>query len=638
MRAGRCIVLPSLDALPAAAREERALLEPQGIRSLIALPLFWQGHFWGFIGFDHVSGPRSWSSDDVIVLGLFANAFAQGLQRRRLDARLGLAAVVLRDAQEGIFATDASRRVIEVNPMFCQITGVDPEHVEGRSLTDVLGPAIDETVWSAVAEAGVWRGELDYLRPDGQRCWLRMTLSTVGAARDKGDAVVGVFADITPLRAQELRLQQMAYYDALTRLPNRSLLADRIQQALARSRRTGSGLAVCLLDLDRFKPVNDEHGHADGDRVLIEVGTRLHRLVRDNDTVARLGGDEFVLLLPDLHHPDECDRVLARVQKALAKPFVLADGTAVELSASIGVRTAPPLPDDADTLLREADQALYIAKREGRARIHRFDAEDARLEQQRSMRVNEVAEAIRRDGMCLHFQPIVDLKTGRASHLEALVRWQMPDGDLAPPGDWLPVIEHTPVIVDLGRWVLREALDACNRWQSAFPGLGVSVNVSARELCSQVFATDVAGALARHPGLPPGRLLLEVTESAPMSALPAALASMNACRALGVEFALDDFGTGYSSLTYLKLLPVSAVKLDRSFIAHLDENPDDQRIVSGIVQLVEGSGLRVVAEGIETAAQAREVLAAGCRLGQGFWLARPAPEDAVLEGLVTSSR
>jgi diguanylate cyclase (GGDEF)-like protein/PAS domain S-box-containing protein len=644
MVAGRDIVLASLADLPPQALEERALLEPQGIQSLLALPLSWRGRFWGLAGFDHVSRQRSWTSDEVAVLRLVVSAFAQGFERRRLDARLGLASTVFEHAQEGIFVNDAQQRVLDVNPTFSEITGLAARSVIGQPLSSLLPAIAADEIWRTVAAAGLWRGELEHLRPDGVRRHLRITVSAVRDLSDGVSAHVGVFSDITELREQAQRLRELAYHDPLTQLPNRALLADRMRQALVQARRTGEVLAVALLDLDGFKPVNDTHGHAAGDSVLVELAQRLGAVLREGDTVARMGGDEFVLLLPGLQSAADGQALMERVMAEIERPITLGTGTPLRMTASIGLRTVPPAPEDADTLLREADQALYTAKREGRARIYRFDAEDERLALQRQARVADIARALAEGEMRLHFQPVVDLRTGRAVRAEALVRWARPGGALVPPGEWLPLIEHTPLIVRLGEWVLATALRACAAWQAADPGVGVSVNVSAQELCDPDHSVRLAAALAREPSLSPALVQLEVVESAPMSALPAAMATMRACNALGTSFALDDFGTGYSSLAYLKTLPVSVVKIDRSFVFGLasgqgsEGRPGDRRIVQGIVELVGGYGLTAVGEGVETAAQARELLAAGCTLGQGYGICRPVEAEGFVAWLLQPQR
>lgn len=633
MSAGRDVVLSSLDDLPPEAASERALLEPQGIQSLLALPMRWRGRFWGLAGFDHVSRQRRWTRDEVAVLRLVVSAFAQGFERRRLDARLGLASTVFRHAQEAIFVTDGEHRVLDVNPTFSEITGVPAEAAVGRLQSELMPPTGAAEIWRTAQDTGLWRGELEHVRPDGVRCELRVTVSAVRDDTGRCSGFVGVFSDITQLRVQEQRLRELAFHDPLTQLPNRALLADRMRQALAQTRRSGELLAVALLDLDGFKPVNNAHGHAAGDRVLIELARRLTAALREGDTVARLGGDEFVLLLPGLRSTASADALIQRVMCEIERPVAVDASTELRLSASIGLRIVPPLPEDADTLLREADQAMYHAKREGRARIHRFDVDDERLALQRPARIADIARALDGGEMRLHYQPVVDLRSGRTVHAEALVRWARPGVGMVPPGEWLPLIEHGALIVRLGEWVLATALRACAAWQAVAPGVGVSVNVSAREICDPSHTARVAAALAREPALAPSLLQLEVVESAPMSALPAALATMRGCTELGARFALDDFGTGYSSLAYLKTLPAAAVKIDRSFVAGLghgtghDGPQGDRRIVQGIVELACGYGMATIGEGVETEAQARELLAAGCELGQGYGILPPVEEE-----------
>jgi diguanylate cyclase (GGDEF)-like protein/PAS domain S-box-containing protein len=639
MRQGRAVVLHGLDDLPPEAAVERALLEPQGIRSLLALPMIWRGRFWGMTGFDHVRSAHVWSRDETTVLRLVANAFAQGFERRRLDARLGLASTVFEHAREGIFVTGRDDRVLDVNPTFCAILGTDPGRAIGQP-HHVLLPALDRgDVRRALHEDGLWRGEFEHTRADGSRLCLHITLSAVRDGPGEVNGAVGVFSDVTQLREQARRLRELAYHDPLTQLPNRALLADRMRLALAQARRTGEALALGLLDLDGFKPVNDHHGHVVGDQVLLELARRLSAVLREGDTVARLGGDEFVLLLPGLQSGGDGLMLMQRVLAEVERPIEIDGQVSLRMSASIGLRVVPPVPEDADTLLREADQALYIAKREGRARIHCFDVDDARDTLQRKARVAEIAQALEAGQMRLHYQPVVDLRSGRTVRAEALVRWARPGGALVPPGEWLPLIEQTPLILPLGQWVLATALRDCAAWQADAPGVGVSVNVSARELCDPGQGRRVSAALAAMPALAPALLQLEVVESAPMSALPAALTTMRECLALGVRFALDDFGTGYSSLAYLKTLPVAAVKIDRSFVGGLGTGgpagspAGEGRILQGIVDLIAGYGLEAVAEGVETDAQASALQAAGCTLAQGYGILPPVDVAALRQWL-----
>ena len=637
LRAGRAINLTSLDDLPPDATAERGILEPQGIRSLLVLPLVWRGNLDGFAGFDHVRGERRWTEEEIEVLRVVVSSFAQGFERRRIDEQLELAASVFRNAHEGIFVTDAQERILEVNPTFTEITGYPRDEVLGRTPNLLSsgrhGPDFYEAMWGAINSNGLWRGELWNRRKDGTLYLERLTVSAVRDASGRVERYVGVFGDITRLREQAERLEQLAYQDALTKLPNRALLGDRMEQALAQARRGGSMLAVGYLDLDLFKPVNDRHGHAAGDRLLVEMAQRLKGTLRSGDTVARLGGDEFVVILPGLRSREECEALVDRLLRAVAEPYEVADGHVATMSASIGIRLVPPDDADADTLLRQADQAMYAAKQEGRGRAHFFDAERDRQVVMRRDQIARVGRGIAEREMVLHFQPVVDLRSGMVRFAEALVRWRRPDEGMLPPGEWLSAIEETPVVAELGDWVLDEALRRCGAWGAIGLCGGVSVNVSAFELRDQAFPDRVRRALDRHPGVHPSWLKLEVLESAALADIAAVTATMDACRAMGVEFALDDFGTGYSSLTYLKRLPATTLKIDRSFVANMLEDAGDRAIVTGVVELARVFDRASVAEGVESTAHVEALRELGCDMGQGYGIAPPMPADAFTDWL-----
>jgi diguanylate cyclase (GGDEF)-like protein len=379
--------------------------------------------------------------------------------------------------------------------------------------------------------------------------------------------------------------------------------------------------------------VNDRHGHAAGDRLLVEMAQRLKGTLRSGDTVARLGGDEFVVILPGLHSREECEALVDRLLRAVAEPYEVADGHVSTMSASIGIRLVPPDDADADTLLRQADQAMYAAKQEGRGRAHFFDAERDRQVVMRRDQIARVGRGIVEREMVLHFQPVVDLRSGMVRFAEALVRWRRPDEGMLPPGEWLSAIEESPVVAELGDWVLDEALLRCAAWGAIGLCGGVSVNVSAFELRDPAFPDRVRRALGRHPGVHPSRLKLEVLESAALADIAAVTATMDACRAMGVEFALDDFGTGYSSLTYLKRLPASTLKIDRSFVSNMLEDAGDRAIVTGVVELARVFDRASVAEGVESTAHVEVLRELGCDMGQGYGIAPPMPADAFTDWL-----
>lgn len=639
LRGGRAINLATLDDLPPGATAERALLEPRGVQSLLVLPVAWRGRLDGFVGIEHVRWPHRWTDEEVGVLRLIVTSFAQAFERRRLDATLQMANTVFQNAQEAIFVVDRDRRLVDVNPTFTAITGLARSELRGTPFTQLLSERHDAAfvaaLWESVDAQGYWRGELWHRRRDGDVRLLRLTLSAVQGELRASPQYVGVFSDVTRLREQAERLEQMAYHDALTKLPNRVLLADRLQQALAQGRRTGRLLAVCYMDLDHFKPVNDTYGHDAGDRLLVEMARRLTAVLRAGDTVARLGGDEFVVLLPGLQSMAECEQLVERLLGCLQAPFAIGDGVQVTLTGSIGVRVVTSAGGDPEALLRDADQALYAAKEGGRGQAHYYDpALDQELVHRRDQ-IARISTGLQADEMALYYQPIVQLDSGAVFAVEALVRWDRRDLGLLPPSEWLSLIEDHELIGRVGAWALDAALAQGARWRAAGAPVAVHVNVSALELRDPGFVERVRGALARHPGFPADGLRLEVVEAATMQDVGTVAGVMEAVAAQGVQFALDDFGTGYGSLTYLRRLPARTIKVDRSFVGQMLDRPEDRAIVQGVLGLAQAFDRHAIAEGVETHAHARALLKLGCTMGQGYGIAPPMPVgemDAWLQG------
>jgi diguanylate cyclase (GGDEF)-like protein len=483
-----------------------------------------------------------------------------------------------------------------------------------------------ETMWQDLIRQGSWRGEVWNRRKD---CNVIAEILQIASVRDAAGQVshyVGTFSDITDLKETQTRLERAASFDGLTGLPNRALLTDRLRQAQSHSRRRGTLLAIGFLDLDGFKPVNDHMGHEAGDRLLREVASRLEGAVRAGDTVARIGGDEFVLLLTDLHQKEEAAVTLERVLHHLASPYQI-EGQRVQISASIGVTIYPHDDGDADTLLRHADQAMYRAKQEGRNRFHFFDTAQDEQIQLSAAQQQRLRQALANGEFRLHYQPKIDMGDGRLAGVEALVRWQHPERGLLPPAAFLPAIEHHDLICDLGEWVLGEALRQRDEWAAQGLALTVSVNIGARHFLKPDFVPRLKALLGQHPDLPAGALELEIVETAAFDDLEAMVDVVLGCRALGVRFALDDFGTGYSSLTYLKLLPADVLKIDRSFVFEMLLDKEALAIVEGIVSLARAFQHDIIAEGVETVEHGTLLLRLGCRLAQGYGIARPMPGD-----------
>jgi diguanylate cyclase (GGDEF)-like protein len=450
---------------------------------------------------------------------------------------------------------------------------------------------------------------------------------------DAGGAFIGyrgVGREITEQKTAELRLDRLAHYDMLTGLPNRALLHDRMRQAMARADRERTLLAVMFLDLDRFKEINDSLGHAAGDEVLKEAARRLQSCLRSTDTVARPGGDEFTVLLEDVHHVDEVSAVARKILDAFAEPAEVA-GHELHLSTSIGVTLYPLDDQDADTLLKNADIAMYQAKQEGRNNFQFFAADmGARTERHADLRLR-LHHALERGEFALHYQPQVALAGGGIFGVEALLRWNDAELGPVPPGQFIPVAEEMGLIVTIGDWVLREACRQCKLWLEAGLGpLRVAVNLSPRQFRQRKLARRI-GEILRETGLPAACLEIEITEGIVMKHAERAITTLTELNRLGVQIAIDDFGTGYSSLAYLQRFPVHVLKIDQSFVQAIRGGTDEAAIVNTVIHLAKLLGLKALAEGVETAEQREYLRAHGCDAFQGFLSCKPQPAQHIGE-------
>jgi diguanylate cyclase (GGDEF)-like protein/PAS domain S-box-containing protein len=561
--------------------------------------------------------------------------------RRRAQERQRLSVSLFQHLHEGLLITDADLRVLDANPAYTQILGVPRDELIG-SVPSLLRPAPPDPVarqqrtrmWDALRAHGSWRGELLERRRSGESCTLQATISTVQGPGGDLRYHVLVISDISEQTAQREKLQRQAHFDELTRLPNRARLSQLLDEAMASADRDGYLLVVCYLDLDRFKPVNDRFGHAAGDRLLAELAGRLRSALRSrgtwSDHAARLGGDEFVLLLR-AGTLEEARLALDRVLRVVAQPYVIDPAEdAVQVTASLGATVYPIDRSDADTLLRHADHAMYGAKQSGRNGYLFFDPEQRRRSEERVMAIGRVQEALDCNEFTLHYQPKVDMRSGRVLGFEALLRWDHPQQGLIAPNQFLPLIENTGLSARVGDWVFARALEHLAAWRRAGLPISVSVNVSARHLQESDFAQRLAELLKRHEEPLAEHLEMEMLETAAHQDIEATSALLARVRALGVRCALDDFGTGYSTLTYLKRLPVDVLKIDRSFVHHMLDDAHDRAIVEGVIGLARTFGCTVVAEGVESPAQARTLLELGCDIGQGTGIAAPMPATQIL--------
>jgi len=554
-------------------------------------------------------------------------------EKRAQEYRMNLLASVVEHASESVVITDPDTVIIDVNQAFTEVTGYTREEALGRKISMLKSGRHDrafyERLWNALNTDSYWHGEIFNRRKDGEVFVEMASISAVRDARGRVTHYFGLFTDITLLKDQQRQLEHLAYYDVLTGLPNRRLLADRFDIALSQTRRAGSALAVCYLDLDGFKEVNDRFGHRAGDHLLVEVAERLKGNVRSGDTIARLGGDEFVMVLLGFDRVLENERILDRILTSLAAPFAIGDNT-ISISASIGVALCPDDGgNDLDSLLRHADHAMYIAKQAGRNRWHVFDIRQDRAVQEHHERREHIVRALNQGEFRLHYQPKVNMRTGAVIGAEALIRWQHPDKGLLSPAEFLPIIQDSELSIAVGDWVIGEALRQTEAWRQLGLRVPVSVNISAQHMQHPQFLANLGAQLARYPDLSQDTIELEVLESSALDDIGRASAVIRECRRLGVTVALDDFGTGYSSLTYLRRLPVSTIKIDQTFVRDMLVNQDDTAIVEGVISLAKAFQRDVIAEGVETVEHGILLLRMGCELGQGYGIARPMAGDAL---------
>ena len=561
----------------------------------------------------------------------------QDIDAQRLaEERQQLSATLFQHLHEGLLITDANFRVLDANPTFASITGYSLDDMLG-TVPALMRPAVEGTqaalqqmqMFDSLKASGSWRGEIVDKRRNGDICTLQITISAVKTSAGVVRFHALALSDITEARLQRELLHRQAHLDELTNLPNRARLAKRLAQAMVASERDGSLLTVCYLDLDHFKPVNDQFGHEVGDRLLVDLADRLRRSLRGHselpDAVARLGGDEFVLLIRTAT-VEESRHAVDRVLRSVAKPYNLGPGHGVvSITASIGATVFPLDHADADTLLRHADHAMYGAKQSGRNGYLFFDAESDRRTEARFEALGRVQDALDAQEFVLYYQPKVDMRVAKVLGFEALLRWKHPQHGIIGPATFLPLIEHTGLSSGVGDWVLQRGLEQLAQWQNEGLDITLSVNISARHLQEANFAQRLTQLLAQHPPEVSTHLIIEVLETAALADVDHTCQLMRSCQALGVRFALDDFGTGYSTLTYLKRLPLDLLKIDRSFVHNMLGDAQDLAIVEGVIGLSKTFRCTVVAEGVETEAQAQRLIEMGCFVGQGNGIAKAMP-------------
>jgi diguanylate cyclase (GGDEF)-like protein/PAS domain S-box-containing protein len=544
---------------------------------------------------------------------------------------------IFEGAAVGIFQSDLSGRYLSANPAMARMLGYDSPQELLTSVTDIsrqvyVDSESREAFGLLIEQQGVVKNfELPVYRKDGSRIWI-----SVAARAMRKDGVLigyeGTTVDITDRKAAEERVQYLAYYDALTGLPNRTLLQDRLTKALASARRQKGKVALLFLDLDRFKTINDSLGHSVGDLFLQEVAERLKRFAREQDTVARVGGDEFLIVLTAVKDAADAAVAAERLMNAITAACAI-QGRSLSISCSIGISIFPDHGTDGEALIKNADAAMYCAKESGRNSFHFFTAGMNAEAMERLTLEHSLRLALEKRELFLVYQPQMDIVAGKITGLEALLRWQHPELGLVPPDKFIRIAENSGLIMPIGEWVLRTACSQARKWQDeGLPEVPVAVNVSAVQFRQEHFRELIARVLY-ETGLAPQYLELELTESLLLSNADVTLSVLEELRAMGLKLAIDDFGTGYSSLSYLRQFPVSKLKIDRSFIRDVAVNPDDAAITTAIISMAKSLQLKVIAEGVENEAQMSFLRAHHCDEIQGYYFSKPLAVDKVADKL-----
>lgn len=549
--------------------------------------------------------------------------------RKQAEASLRLASMVYQNSSEAMVVTTTDDVIMAVNPAFTKVTGYAAEEAIGRHASLVRSWRTDldtrKAIRRTVEQTGTWTGEVWTKRKDGEEILCRVTINTVLDDDGKINRLVCQFSDITQQKESDELIWRQANFDALTGLSNRSMFQDRLDQALKKAQRDGTSVALLVLDVDGFKEVNDTLGHRIGDKLLQAAAQRLLHCVRDSDTVARVGGDEFAIIVGDVTDVHNVERVVHAVMHSLAEPFRI-DMEEVYVSASMGITFFPDDGIDGAVLLKNADQAMYAAKEHGRNRFRFFTPAMQEAAQARKRIIADLRVALAENQFCLHYQPIVDLRTGAIRKAEALVRWEHPEHGTVSPAAFVRIAEETGMIVELGEWVFRAASRQAAAWRNTLhPDFQVSVNVSPVQFQSSGIDHDAWLAHLQHLQIKGGNVVVEITEGLLMDARPEITDQLLRFRDNGMQVALDDFGTGYSSLSYLKKFDIDYIKIDQTFVRNLEPGSDDLALCEAMIVMAHKLGLKVIAEGVETDAQRQLLAERGCDYAQGYLFSKPVP-------------
>jgi diguanylate cyclase (GGDEF)-like protein/PAS domain S-box-containing protein len=625
---------------------ERRVLAAEGTASIVAVPIFLVDGWWGFLGADDCGTGRVWSPGEVELLRVMAGAIAEDVERQRKISAEAIMGDRYRSIVEHISAVtyidalDDSASTLYVSPQVEELFGYAPH--EWLSDADlwlrVIHPE-DRARAAAENQRHNETGEyfsLDYRvhRKDGRLAWIHDEARVVRDERGAPAFSLGLMIDITDMKRGDEKVAFLTYHDELTGLPSRAMFEELLELSIIRARHHEASVAVICVDVDDFRLVNDSLGRLAGDEVLNVVAGRLREATRETDLVARRSGDTFLLLLADLERDgDNVEVAVARAESAsqrildsLSAPF-RAGGTELYVSASIGISLFPQDGDEPGSLLRNAEAAMLESKKGGHAYVV---SNRGALDSSAKLRfVTRLRKAVESQRWTLHYQPILELETGRMQGVEALIRWIEPDGTMIPPGDFIPVAEELGLIEAIGDWVVRELVYQSQAWRELDIDLAISFNLSPRQFWQPDLAKGILERI-RDGGVDPSRVVVEITESSAMTDPDRAQAILEDLHAGGLRIAIDDFGTGYSSLARIRDMPVDVLKIDRSFVSGVDVDPQNQSIVSAFIELTRGLGVTALAEGIETKGELAFLLERGCVMGQGFYFSKPVPPEEII--------
>ncbi|MBV8519198.1 MAG: EAL domain-containing protein [Acidobacteria bacterium] len=566
------------------------------------------------------------------VLALVRQLAASRSERALRDSDR-FASEILENAGEGIVVCDRDLRYVLWNRFMEELSGMTAEDVIGRSAPDLFPHIreqhVDELLRRALAGETVSSPDIHYYVPGtGREGWISSVYRPHSDAAGNIIGVIGLIRDITERKSAEQQIEYQAYHDALTGLANRRLFQEHLSLALALAQRRHTLVAVLFLDLDHFKLVNDSLGHSVGDALLRQVAKRLKAAVREGDTVARVGGDEFTIVLQELSRREDAALVAQAVLRCVSEPIEVNEHK-LYVTTSIGITVYPDDGEDAEALLKNADTAMYRAKSEGRNTFQMSTQELSRTTHERMTVENGLHRALEAEEFELLYQPQIEIATMNIVGMEALLRWRHPQRGVIAPEDFIGVAEERGLILDIGQWVIREACRAVRQFQNdGRPHFRVAVNISARQFRDPSLMANIEEALAESR-IDPRTLELEITETVAMEDVELTMSTLARLRSLGITIAIDDFGTGHSSLSYIKRFPIDALKIDKGFVADLPDGFEDAAIVSSVIQLANGLGLRVVAEGVERHEQLEFLRDSDCREVQGFYFSYPVPLDEI---------